>query len=247
MDRLAHIAASAARALALRQEAVAHNLANVSTPGFRAETVATRAVPFGAPGLATRVFALELLTGADSTPGAIVRTGRELDVAIEGPGWIAVLGPDGREAYTRSGSLQVGPTGVLETRAGHAVLGEGGPLSLPPEHRVEIARDGTVSAVPERPPLAGVVQVGRIKLVDPPAQSLVRGADGLFRLSGGGAAEAAPHVALAAGALEGSNVNAPAELVRMIALARQFELQMKLVAHADENARRATALLGTNP
>jgi flagellar basal-body rod protein FlgF len=132
---------------------------------------------------------------------------------------------------------------VLETRSGFAVLGEAGPLSIPPDHSVMIARDGTVSALAAGQPLTNVVQVGRIKLVNPPGESLERGADGLFRLRGGGSAEADPGVALAGGALEGSNVNAAESLVAMIGLARQFELQMKLLGQADDNARRAASLL----
>lgn len=246
MDRLIYTAATGARQLMQRQDAVAQNLANASTPGFRAETSTFRAVPVEGAGQPTRVFAMEDATGADLTPGALERTGRELDVAVEGPGWIAVQAADGREAYTRNGSLQVSASGVLETRSGLAVAGEGGPISVPPEHAVTIARDGTVSAVPQQAPLANVLQVGRIKLVNPPENTLARGADGLFRVRGGAAAEADPNVALAGGMLEGSNVNAAEALVGMISLARQFELQMKLLAQADDNARRAASLLNLN-
>jgi flagellar basal-body rod protein FlgF len=241
MDRLVHIAASGARQLMARQDAIAQNLANVSTPGYRAQTAAARAVPLERS--ATRVFALEVATGADLTPGPVEPTGRALDVAVQGPGWIAVQAADGREAYTRAGSLEASASGVLQTRAGHAVLGEGGPISVPPEHRIEIARDGTVSAIPEGRPLAAVQVLGRIKLVNPPAASLERGADGLFRTRDGAPAPADPEVALVAGALEGSNVNAAEALVGMIGVARQFELHMKLVAQADDNARRAASLL----
>ena len=192
---------------------------------------------------ATRVFALEVATGADLTPGPVESTGRALDVAVQGPGWIAVQASDGREAYTRAGSLETAASGVLQTSAGHAVLGEGGPISVPPEHRIEIARDGTVSAIPEGRPLSAVQVLGRIKLVNPPAANLERGADGLFRTRDGAPAPADPEVALAAGALEGSNVNAAEALVGMIGVARQFELHMKLVAQAEDNARRAASLL----
>jgi flagellar basal-body rod protein FlgF len=247
MDRLIYTAATGARQLMQRQDIVAHNLANASTPGFRAETSAFRAVPVEGSGQPTRVFAVEGASGADLSPGPLERTGRELDVAVEGPGWIAVQATDGREAYTRNGSLQVSASGVLETRSGLAVLGEGGPISIPPEHSVTIARDGTLSAVPHQAPLGNVLQVGRIKLVNPPEDALARGADGLFRVrGGGGAADADPNVALAGGMLEGSNVNAAEALVSMISLARQFELQMKLLAQADDNARRAASLLNLN-
>jgi flagellar basal-body rod protein FlgF len=246
MDRLVYTAASAARQLMLRQDVVAHNLAHASTPGFRAETSALRAVALEGAGAPTRAFVVQATTGADLTPGPLEHTGRALDVAVEGPGWIAVAGPDGREAYTRAGSLEVGPSGVLETRAGFAVLGEGGPISVPPEHTVAIARDGTVTALPNQPAGAAPVQAGRIKLVNPPPENLVRGPDGLFRTRDGAPAQADPQVALAGGALEGSNVRAAEAIVAMIGLARQFELQMKLIATADDNARRAASLLSVS-
>ncbi|MCX7962310.1 MAG: flagellar basal body rod protein FlgF [Burkholderiales bacterium] len=241
MDRLVFVAASGARQLLARQDAIAQNVANVSTPGYRAETAAARAAPLAAG--STRVFALEVATGPDLTPGPIESTGRPLDVALQGPGWIAVQAPDGREAYTRAGSLEAGAGGVLQTRAGHAVLGEGGPIAVPPEHRIEIARDGTVTAIPESGPRGSVQVLGRLKLVNPPAEALARGADGLFRTRDGAPAPADPQVALVAGALEGSNVNAAEALVGMIGVARQFELHMKLVAQAEDNARRAASLL----
>ncbi len=243
MDRLIYTAGTGAKQLMLRQDVVANNLAHASTPGYRAETSAIRAVPVEGRGQPTRVFAVQATTGADLTPGPVERTGRDLDVAVEGEGWIAVQGADGREAYTRNGSLVVGATGVLETRGGFAVMGEGGPISIPPEHTVTIARDGTVSAVPNQLPLTNVIQVGRIRLVNPPPGSLARGADGLFRTNNGAPAPADPGVALAGASLEGSNVSAPEAIVQMIGLARQFELHLKLVTQADDNARRAASLL----
>jgi flagellar basal-body rod protein FlgF len=246
MDRLIYTAGTGARQLLLRQDVVAQNLANASTPGYRAETYAFQAVAVEGSGLSTRVFAVEGTTGADLTAGPVERTGRSLDVAVQGPGWIAVQAADGSEAYTRDGSLEVGPSGNLETRGGLAVLGDSGPIAIPPEHAVTIASDGTVSAVPHQLPLTSVAQLGRIKLVNPPADGLVRGADGLFRPREGGAAEPDPSVVLAGGSLEGSNVNAAEAMVSMISLARQFELQMKLLSQADDNARRAAALLNIN-
>jgi flagellar basal-body rod protein FlgF len=246
MDRLVYTAGAGARQLMLRQDVVAHNLAHASTPGFRAETSAMRAVPVEGKGQPTRVFAVQATTGADLTPGPIERTGRSLDVAVEGSGWIAVQAADGREAYTRNGSLEVGPSGVLEARGGFAVLGDGGPISIPPDHAVTIARDGTVSAVPNQLPLTSVVQLGRIKLVNPPAEHLARGADGLFRTRDGSSPGHDAAVALAGGSLEGSNVNAAEAMAGMIGLARQFELQMKLLSQADDNARRAASLLNVS-
>jgi flagellar basal-body rod protein FlgF len=170
-------------------------------------------------------------------------TGRDLDVAVQGPGWIAVQAGDGSEAYTRNGSLQTSSNGLLQTRNGLNVLGDGGPISIPPDSTISIAREGTVSVISTVPPPKAVNVVGRIKLVNPGENLLVRGGDGLFRLASGGSAEADPTVALASGALEGSNVNAVEEMISMISLARQFDLQMKLLSSADSNAQKASQIL----
>lgn len=240
MDKLAYTAMTGARMALARQDTLAQNLANVSTPGYRAETVAFRAVPLvGSP---TRVFALESTTGADFAPGVITLTGRNLDVAVNGRGWIAVEGRDGREAYTRNGSLQVSAEGILQTAGGLNVLSDGGPLAIPAGAAIRIAADGTVSALPAAQPNA-VISVGRIKLVDPQPSSLSRSDDGLFRMRDGGAAPVDEGQRLAPGAIEGSNVNVVEALVGMISVARQFDLQMKLMQHAEGNEQQASRLL----
>ncbi|MCC6473833.1 MAG: flagellar basal-body rod protein FlgF [Burkholderiales bacterium] len=244
MDKLIYTAMTGAKHDLLRQDVLAHNLANANTPGFRAQTVAFRSVPLlDASG--TRTFAIESTPGADLSPGPIQSTGRPLDIAVNGAGWIAVDTPSGGEAYTRNGSLQIGPDGMLRTHAGRLVLSEGGPIGVPPDHAIAIGRDGTVSAVPETGARAPVA-LGRIKLVNPPQASLARGDDGLFRLRAGGVAETDERVALAPACIEGSNVNPVAAMVAMIALARQFDMQMKLLQDADANARTAAQLLSVN-
>lgn len=242
MDRFVYTAMSGANALLQRQEVVANNIANASTTGFRAQMQAFVPAPVDGAGLPTRVQTLEASVGNDFTPGVIQTTGRPLDVAIRGSGWIAVEGPDGREAYTRNGAVEVDSTGTLRLQTGQAVQGDGGPLVAPPDSDVAIAPDGSVTATP----LTGAktpVTVGRIKLVDPPAEQIARGDDGLFRLKTGEDADADPNVTLATGALEGSNVNAAHEMVSMIALARQFEMQMKLLTTAEGDAKSASQLL----
>jgi flagellar basal-body rod protein FlgF len=245
MDRLAYLAATGAKQLLHRQETIAHNLANANTAGFRADLDAFRAVPVQGPGPGTRVFVAESTPGFDSTPGTLQATGRDLDVAIAGEGFLAVESRNGGEAYTRAGSLDVGADGTLRTRTGLAVQGEGGPIAIPENARITIGRDGTVSAI------AGadnktVSVVGRIKLVNPPAASLVKGGDGLFRTAGGSAADADADVRLVDGTLEGSNVNVVDALVGMIAVARQFETQMRLLSNAEQNSRDATKLLAAS-
>lgn len=243
MDRLIYVAMSGAKHTMLQQATVSNNLANLTTTGFRAQTMAFRATPVLGEGLPTRAFVIDSTPTADFRPGAIQHTDRDLDVAVEGRGWIAVQAADGSEAYTRGGSLEVSGNGVLQTRSGLNVMGDGGPLAIPPDTRVTVGRDGTVSTVPTGNQPNQVSALGRIKLVNPDEAQLVRGADGLFRLNAGGAAPADPQVKLIGGALEGSNVNAVDAMVSMIALARQFEMQVKMMQNAESNARQADQLL----
>lgn len=238
-----YVAMTGAKHILGQQAAVAHNLANVSTNGYRAAASAFRAVPVQGDGLPTRTFVVDSTPGANFTPGALQSTGRDLDVAVQGPGWIAVQAADGSEAYTRNGSLQISSNGLLQTRNGLNVVGDGGPISIPPDSTITIAKEGTVSVISTVPPPKAVNAVGRIKLVNPDENQLVRGGDGLFRLASGGSAEADPKVALASGALEGSNVNVVEEMISMISLARQFDLQMKLLSSADTNAQKASQIL----
>jgi flagellar basal-body rod protein FlgF len=242
MDRLIYVAMSGAKQMLTQQAVVANNLANANTTGFRAQVAAFRAAETLGDGAATRAFVVDSTPGSDFTPGAIQSTGRDLDVAIEGAGWIAVQTPDGSEGYTRAGSLQVNVNGVLQTRNGLSVLGDGGPIAVPENVRVTVGADGTVSTVPT----TGAQQVqnlGRIKLVNPPEQSLYRGDDGLFRVRAGTQVDSDPKVKVQGGALEGSNVNVVEAMVGMISLARQFDMQMKILQNADGNDRQASQLL----
>jgi flagellar basal-body rod protein FlgF len=243
MDKLIYTAMAGAKHLMYRQDALAQNLANANTTGFRADTVAFRAVPVQGDTPGTRVFAIETTTGADFAPGPMASTGRALDVAIQGPGWIAVQANDGSEAYTRAGNLQIGVEGTLQLPSGTPVLGEGGPITIPSSSTVSIGSDGTVSA--KTPGSAAVNTVGRLKLVNPPAEELQKGADGLFRLKTGDAADADPNVRIAEGTLEGSNVNVVEAMVGMIAAARQFELQMKMLASAEQNEQKASSMISS--
>lgn len=246
MDRLIYTAMTGATQTLHRQATVSHNLANVNTPGFRASVDALRSVPLQGEGLPTRTFVADATEGSDFRPGVIQQTGRELDIALDGKGWIAVLDAQGNEAYTRNGSLQIQPNGILQTRNGLTVLGDAGPLTIPEDTEITIARDGTLSTVPSTTQKAGVVVVGRIKLTNPAEDQLVRGEDGLFRTRDGNPAEADAGVTVVSGGLEGSNVNTVDALVSMIALARQFDMQMKLLQTADQNAARAGSLLNIN-
>lgn len=245
MDRVIYIAMTGAREVTRQQAAVAHNLANVSTHGFKAELNVFRALPVVGEGAKTRAFVLETTPATDHTPGGLQHTERSLDVAVRGAGWIAVQGVDGQEAYTRMGQLQVSANGILQSSSGLNVLGDGGPIAVPPDQDVLIAKDGTVSTVPVGQNQNAVTIAGRIRLVNPPESDLARGEDGLFRLKNGQAAQADAGVTLAVGALETSNVNPAESLVNMISLARQFETQMRVLRAAEENHKAGDKILAS--
>ena len=238
MDRLIYLSMAGAKANMQRQDVLANNLANASTPGFRAELHAFRAVPVQGSGASTRVYALETTPGYDASPGVVANTGRPLDVAMRGNAWLAVQGLDGTEAYTRGGSLEVGADGTLLTRSGLQVMGDGGPIQVPANSEVSIAADGTVSA---RGANGRNTAVGRLKLVTPEAP-LNRGADGLFRAADGDLPADAT-ARLQDGALEGSNVSPVETMVAMISAARQFEAQMRMLQTAEGNEKAAAQLL----
>jgi flagellar basal-body rod protein FlgF len=241
MDRMIYLSMSGAKATMQRQDVLASNLANVSTTGFRAELQAFRAVPVRGDGVSARVYALETSTGYNPDAGPVMGTSRNLDVAMQGRSWLTVQGLDGTEAYTRAGALDVNSEGLLVTKSGQTVLGDGGPITLPAQAQVEIAPDGTVTASVG----AGKPQpVGKLKLVTPDAP-LRRSDDGLFRAPAGELA-ADPQARLQSGALEGSNVSPVDAMVSMIAAARQFEAQMKMIQTAEKNEQGAQQLLSVS-
>jgi flagellar basal-body rod protein FlgF len=243
MDRLIYTAMTGAKHILEQQATTSHNLANASTTGFRAQIDQFRAVPVQGAPLATRAFVVDSTTGSDFRSGAIQHTGRQLDVALQGDGWFAVEAADGSEAYTRNGSFKLDENGVLRTSTGLLVQGDNGQVSIPPGRNFEVAKDGTISLVPDGSEATGMTTIGRLKLVNPAEDQLVRGDDSLFRLKSGQPAEADPTVNVLSGALESSNVNVVDEMVNMISLARQFDMQMKLLQHAENNDGKAAQLL----
>lgn len=243
MDRFLYVSMTGAKETLRAQTVNNNNLANASTTGFRADLSAFQTRAVTGSGYASRAYATNATTGFDTQQGALLSTGRDLDVGVNGAGWLAVQGRDGREAYTRAGDLRVEPTGILTTGAGHPVLGDAGPLTVPPNTSLIVGSDGNISIVPLGQGPETTAIVGRIKLVNPPAETLVRGEDGLFRTSDGIDAPADASVRLASGALETSNVNAADALVRMIELARHFELQVKAMRTAEDNAAASAQLL----
>ncbi|TDR56096.1 flagellar basal-body rod protein FlgF [Halomonas ventosae] len=247
MDKILYTAMSGARQSMEQQAVVNHNLANATTSGFRAQLHAMRAVPVqGEARLDTRASVVASTPGSDLSAGPITATGRPLDVALEGAAWMAVQDAQGNEAYTRRGDIQIDGDGMLHV-AGRPVLGADGPVLVPLESQVSIGADGTISAIAPGQTPDTIAEVGRIKLVTTDAQTLERGDDGLFRSrAGDGGMAALPRsetAKLATGSLEGSNVSAVESMVSMIDIARRYEMQMKVISSADENAQRANSLL----
>jgi len=242
MDRMIYTAMTGAKHILEQQATTAHNLANATSTGFRAQVDSFRAVPLLGNGMPTRVFVVDATVGSDFNPGPIQATNRDLDVAIQGKGWLTVQRADGSEGYTRNGSLKVSENGLLQTASGLTVVGDGGPISIPPDVAISIAKDGTVSSVSNGTLPGPSNAIGRLKLVNPPEEDLVRSEDGLF-VTKSGNAEVDATVNVVSGALEGSNVNVVDAMVTMISLARQFETQMKLLQSAENNANKASQLL----
>ncbi len=242
MDRLLYVAMTGAKQLMQAQALVSHNLANVSTTGFRADLARFEARAVTGPGYASRVNTVATGVGFDRSEGALVQTGEVLDVAIDGDGWLAVRSRDGAEAYVRGGSLKVNAVGLLETERGELVLGDNGPLAVPPYTQIAIAADGTISIVPQGQGPETLAQVGRLKLVNPEADRLGKRVDGLVEAADGAEVEPDANVRVASGFIETSNVNIASTLVDMIEFQRQFEVAVRMMQTADQNAARAADL-----
>ncbi|MFS1437840.1 flagellar basal-body rod protein FlgF [Shewanella sp. 10N.286.48.A6] len=244
MDKLLYVAMSGAKqnmnALAVR----ANNLANVNTDGFRADLVQARSMQAFGEGLPTRVFAMTESPGHNFDSGPLKTTGRDLDIAVKDKGWIAVQAADGGEAYTRSGSLNFDTTGLLTNARGNPIMGEAGPIVLPlPVEKVQISPDGIISIRPQGATADIVEEVARIKLVNPNNADMMRGEDGLFRLTTGQNIPNDPNVQVESGAVEGSNVNAVSEMVALIDIQRQYEMQVKMMKNAEDLDRASSALM----
>jgi flagellar basal-body rod protein FlgF len=243
MDKSLYIAMSGAKQTLLAQTANANNLANTQTSGFKTDLEQFRSMPVYGPGYPTRVYAMTERPGTDLSPGAIQQTGRELDIAIAGDGWLAVQGPDGKEAYTRAGDLRITPDGLLQSGTGLQVLGQDGPFSLPPAQKLVIGQDGTISIIPLGGNASNTAAIDRIKLVKPDLQNLEKRNDGLMHLKDNQTAQPSADVSLVQGSLEGSNVNTISAMVDMIELSKNFELQTKVMKSADENAGASARLM----
>jgi flagellar basal-body rod protein FlgF len=243
MDRMIYVAMTGAREAMRSQTTLAHNIANAGTTGFREVRNAVDSQSIPGPGLDTRVNPVALPDTWNSAAGAMMQTGRELDIAIQGAGWIAVQDASGREAYTRAGNLRINTSGLLETASGELVRGGGGPISIPPFEEIYIGNDGDISIVAQGQGPESLAVVDRIKLVNPPAADMVQTGNGLYSMKDGSNAAADARVQIASGQLESSNVNAAAALVEMIQLSRGYEMHVRAMHTADENDAAASRLM----
>lgn len=243
MDNFAYLSMTGAKHALQAQQHTSHNLSNANTPGFRADMDQLITHPVSGPGFDSRAFSAESSVGWDFNPGTMQTTGNDMDVALQGEGFFAVQGDDGNEAYTRRGDMRVSNMGLLENGAGQQVMGENGPVAVPPADKVEIGDDGTISIIPDGAEAEELVIIDRIKMVNPPEQELEKGDDGLFRLAGGEIAPADAQVRLNSGTLEGSNVSSVDAMVEMIDNQRQFEMHVKMLTNAEENDATSSSLL----
>lgn len=245
MDPILYNAISGGRADFKRQEITANNLANINTPGFKADLYHAQTMYMkDANGISTNhSYTVQQENGVDLRPGEIMTTGRDLDVAIDGDGWMAVKDNHGREAYTRGGSLRLDANGQLITAGGKAVIGDGGPISIPPAQSIEIGSDGTISIIPLDGDANSLAVLDRIKLVTLDKKNVVKNDEGLIQLKQGKAVVADGTIKLVNGALEGSNVNAIDQMVGMISAGREFDAQMKIMTTIDDNAMKLAQVL----
>ena len=234
---------SGAKQTLLAQASNANNLANAQTTGFKSDLEQFRSMPVFGPGFPTRVYAMTERPGSDFNMGAIQTTGNDMDIAIKGDGWLAVEDSEGKEAYTRAGELQITPDGRLLTGTGTAIFGNDGSISIPPAEKINIGSDGTISIIPAGGNSADLAVIDRIKTVKPDLDNLEKRNDGLMHTKDGQVLQASADITLIQGALEGSNVNAVSALVDMIELAKNFELQTKVMKSADENSGVSAKLM----
>ncbi|WP_017446317.1 flagellar basal body rod protein FlgF [Gayadomonas joobiniege] len=251
MDKFLYIAMSGAKQNLNSVALQANNLANAKTIGFKEDLSQARSMQAFGEGHPSRVFSMTERPGQNMSGGTLVTTGRDLDIAIQGPGWLAVEDNLGQEAYTRAGNLQVTVEGLLTTASGQPVMGDAGPIILPvPVDKIEIGQDGSIVVRPQGAPANFLEDVDRIKLVKPESDfELEKGNDGLFRSKQEDAFgqrlayPAAADVQIVKGALESSNVNAVGSMVEMVSLQRQFEMQVKLMKQAQTIDQQSDTLM----
>lgn len=246
MDRALYLAMSGGKQVMNAQAIHANNLANVSTTGFRADFEQARSMQVNGEHYPSRVYAMTENPGTRQRMGPLQQTGRDMDIAMQGDGFIAALDGVGREVYTRAGDLQLTTSGQLVTGTGLPVLGSSGPIFLPPLDELTISDDGTVSIIPQGGDATQITALNRIKLVSADPEQLTKSEDGLLRTKNGIALQQDDSVQVVSGFLEGSNVNAVEEMTKVMELARRFEMNIKVMNTVKTNEDTAARVLQRN-
>lgn len=242
MDRLIYTALSGASQTLVEQRISANNLANVNTNGFRADIPMSQYQQVSGRGFTTRYMAQESPSGVDDSTGGAEKTERPLDVAIQGTGYIAVEDSAGNEVYTRNGNIQQDDQGQL-TINGYRVLGDNGPITLPPNAIASFGSDGTLSVTPDDGDVTATMDIDRLKLVDISVGNLTKNSQGMLVTADGVPAQRDENIKVSGGFLEGSNVSAVSEMMSSIAMNRQFEAQIKMMKTAEDISDSGNRLL----
>ena len=243
MDNMLYISMTGARDTSLAQATTANNLANAKTTGFKADLAQFRSMQIVGDGLASRAFSMVERPGYNFDQGNVVTTGRNLDIAIRGEGWFVTQNENGDELLTRRGDLKISANGELLNSLDQPIIGDGGPIALPPFEKVDIARDGTITVRPLGAEANAIAIIDRIKMVNPDPTTLEKQGNGLFKSGEETTYISDANVTLESGVLEGSNVSVVEELTNMISLSRQFEVQVKLMSSVEERGRALDRLL----
>jgi flagellar basal-body rod protein FlgF len=243
MDKMIYLAMTGAQHTLYAQQVNANNLANIDTTGFKADIARFKEIPVKGGAFESRAYVLSESSGTDQSAGAMIPTARDLDVGIAGEGWLAVQNEAGEEAYSRNGSLQISPDGLLVNSSNQVMLGDGGAITIPPHQKIEIGIDGSISFIPLESSDGASVFLDRLKLVNGPKENIEKGVDGLYYTKDGQQLETDSQVKVSSGFLESSNVNAVEAITNMISLSRQFEIQLKLMKAAEENDETSASLL----
>ncbi|MDE2405411.1 MAG: flagellar basal body rod protein FlgF [Sphingomonadales bacterium] len=247
MDRLIYTAMSGMTDSMTRERVIASNMANAQTVGFRAEMIYSTPVTVKGDSLEVRALSDGEVHGASMRPGVIDQTGRPLDLALNGDAMLTVQAEDGSEAYTRRGDLSVTPSGVLQNGDGRPVMGNGGPITVPPNAIVAITPEGQVMVSNPETPDQPATQVDKLKLASPAGSRIGKGLDGLFRVIGGGVLPDDANASLNPGALEQSNVSASEVMVQMVQAQRLFDIRTKMIATAREVDQSGSSLMRITP
>ena len=235
MDKGIYTAVGSINAQRLQETNAIHELANVSTVGFKkAYQIALQSYRVDGDGFKTRFLAANAPSGVvNLAPGSRIATGNALDIFMNDKTLLGVQNEDAQVAFTRRGDIRVNQNGELALVTGQLVLDDGGAAIVPPADQIlSISDEGVVYAVDPEQEVAEPQEVARLMLRDASGVSMEKMKDGLFKVLGlpAGDFETGPNpVSISSGQLEGSAANAMETMVKMMNGVRSFEMKMKLV------------------